>query len=62
MQGVCNTARNYLDLHLTPVLVKLLLQLARFSVVARQLASGDEQPEANEQNYAPQYNRVDQPR
>ena len=50
-----------LDLHLTPVLVKLLLELSGLLKVALQLAPGDDEPEGNEDNDAAQHNGVDQP-
>ena len=51
----------HLDLHLPPVLVKLLLQLGGLTVVALQLAAGNNQPEGNEDNDAAQHDWVDQP-
>lgn len=50
-----------LDLHLTPVLVELLLELGGLLEVALQLATCDDQPEGNEHNDAAQHNGVDQP-
>ena len=54
-------ARADLDLHLTPVLVKLLLQFGGLPEVALQLAPHNDQPESNEHDDAAQHNGVDQP-
>ncbi len=50
-----------LDLHLAPVLVKLLLELSGLLEVALQLAASNDEPEGNEDNDAAQHNGVDQP-
>lgn len=50
-----------LDLHLAPVLVKLLLELSGLPKVSLQLTAGDDEPEGNEHNDAAQHNGVDQP-
>ena len=50
-----------LDLHLAPVLVKLLLELSGLREVALQLTPGDDEPEGNEHNDAAQHDGVDQP-
>ena len=50
-----------LELHFTPVLVKLLLQLVGLPEVALQLAPHDDEPEADEHDDAAQHYGVDQP-
>ncbi len=50
-----------LDLHLAPVLVKLLLELSGLLEVALQLTTGNDEPKGNEDNDAAQHNGVDQP-
>jgi hypothetical protein len=50
-----------LDLHLAPILVKLLLELSGLLEVTLQLTAGNDEPEGNEHNDAAQHNGVDQP-
>ena len=50
-----------LDLHLAPVLIKLLLELSGLLEVTLQLTTGDDEPEGNEHNDAAQHDGVNQP-